>query len=435
MSAPRLSVEPAEALADEPFAIALAGLPAGARVRITGESNNLFCLNMDPALAYSMRHWHVQAEFVANADGTVYLERDTPVEGDWNQPCPAAPLPFLQPARQQPWRTQPAPSRLADVPAPQPYDLRITATVTSGATMESHATRRYLASNVRAFDVEDAGFVGRYFSSAHEKVLPAVIVISGSEGRIEKAQIIAALLASHGYQALALCYFGLENASQYLDRIPLELVERATQWLQTRPEIDSSRIALYGRSKGGELALAAASFIPAITCVVANTPSPWCYEGLRGKLPTRHASWTWRGAELPFVKIPTGVLARAPFALATNRHNFTRWLYEKTLTTSAVDDAYFPLERINGPVLVISSERDEVWPSRLHGDRAMAALDAAGFPHRHKHLVCQQASHTLTVPHQPARSLPSTIDHVAWTNDTQRAWSATLSFLDEWRHA
>lgn len=431
-STPRLSVEPADALTDQPLSITLAGLPAGATVRVSATSDNLFCLNADPVRAYGLPHWSAQAIFTAGADGTVNLERDAPVEGDWERPCAGAPLPFLHPTRLQPQSVPKASHHLADVPVPSAYNVRITADIADGATLEAHAWRRFYVEDMRVLDIEDAGFVGRYFSPTGEEPLPAIVVMSGSEGRIEKAQTIASVFASRGYRALALCYFGLKGTTKHLDRIPLELVESAVRWLQARSEVDHNRIALYGRSKGGELALAAASLIPSVTCVIANTPSPICYEGLRGKLPCRHASWTWRGKELPFVKIPVGALMRAPFALATNHQNFTRWLYERTLSANDLEAARFPLERINGPILV-SSERDEIWPSRLHGDMTMAALDAASFPFRHAHLTCREAGHTLTVPYQPAFALPHGIDAAAWALDTQRAWSATLDFLDDWQ--
>ena len=46
--------------------------------------------------------------------------------------------------------------------------------------------------------------------------------MSGSEGRIEKAQNIAQLLSSRGYICLAIAYFGLEGLPKHLERIPLE---------------------------------------------------------------------------------------------------------------------------------------------------------------------------------------------------------------------
>ena len=52
----------------------------------------------------------------------------------------------------------------------------------------------------------------------------ALIIVSGSEGRIEKAQNIAQLLSSRGYICLAIAYFGLERLPKtfetYSFRVP-----------------------------------------------------------------------------------------------------------------------------------------------------------------------------------------------------------------------
>ena len=47
--------------------------------------------------------------------------------------------------------------------------------------------------------------------------------MSGSEGRIEKAQNIAQLLSSRGYICLAVAYFGLEGLPKHLERIPFRV--------------------------------------------------------------------------------------------------------------------------------------------------------------------------------------------------------------------
>ena len=60
----------------------------------------------------------------------------------------------------------------------------------------------------------------------------ALIIVSGSEGRIEKAQNIAQLLSSRGYICLAIAYFGLEGLPKHLKRIPLECLVEAKSYLR-----------------------------------------------------------------------------------------------------------------------------------------------------------------------------------------------------------
>ena len=145
-------------------------------------------------------------------------------------------------------------------------------------------------------------------------MLPAgrdgILVVSGSDGRIEKAQNLAQLFAGHGYAVLALCYFGLDGTPVCLSRIPLECIERAPNWMRAQPDIIPGKTAIYGRSKGGELALLANSLFPEIRCVIANTPSCYVMEGLTaGRRNSGQSSWEYRGQPLPFLKLkPAAVL-------------------------------------------------------------------------------------------------------------------------------
>ena len=54
---------------------------------------------------------------------------------------------------------------------------------------------------------------------------------------------------------------------------------------------------------------------------------------------------------------------------------------------AAMARAAIPVERINGPVLLVSATRDEVWPSKEMADAMMRRLQAHGFPHHAEHLV------------------------------------------------
>ena len=84
---------------------------------------------------------------------------------------------------------------------------------------------------------------------------PAIIVLSGSDGGIEKAQNIAMMLSNHGFVTLAISYFGMNNQKSSLDRIPLENIEEALKYIQKLTFVDPAKIGIYGRSKGAEYSL------------------------------------------------------------------------------------------------------------------------------------------------------------------------------------
>ncbi|WP_245612038.1 hypothetical protein [endosymbiont 'TC1' of Trimyema compressum] len=72
-------------------------------------------------------------------------------------------------------------------------------------------TRQFCDDTIISKSIVQKNFVGRYFISEIKKQRPAIIVVSGSEGRIEKAQAIAEVLAQQGYSTLAVCYFGMND--------------------------------------------------------------------------------------------------------------------------------------------------------------------------------------------------------------------------------
>lgn len=55
-------------------------------------------------------------------------------------------------------------------------------------------------------------------------------------------------------------YFGIERLPKWLEKIPLEYVETAINWMQSRNDVVSGWLGMHGTSKGGGLALLSAAF-------------------------------------------------------------------------------------------------------------------------------------------------------------------------------
>jgi hypothetical protein len=60
--------------------------------------------------------------------------------------------------------------------------------------------------------------------------------------------------------------------------------------------------------------------------------------------------------------------------------------------------AAIPVERIGGPVLLISSTGDEMWPATRMSRRLISRLEANGFAHPHRHVEVA-GGHTAVVDH------------------------------------
>lgn len=213
--------------------------------------------------------------------------------------------------------------------------------------------------------------------------LPLVVGLGGSEGgnawatqawRTQRERFL-----DQGYAMLAVGYFGTPHSPAHLDRISLDGVHAAIERAARDPRVDGRCIAVVGGSRGAELALLLASYYPDIKAVVAIVPGSAVFPALTDAMTT--AGFSFHDKPLPFV----------PMTWGATPHLFTgnlRAAFETMMRDeAAMARAAIPVERINGPVLLVSATRDEVWPSKEMADAMMRRLQAHGFRHHAEHLV------------------------------------------------
>ena len=154
-----------------------------------------------------------------------------------------------------------------------------------------------------------------------------------------------------------------------------------------------------GASRGGELALLLGATFPEIRGVIAYAPSGVTWPGIgREHSPQPRASWTVRGMPVPFVPpAPPSAAEVSGGAIA-----FTPWFLECLKDTDAVARAEIAVEKINGPVLMISGKDDRMWPSTVLSEIAMRRLERHRFPHRYRHLSYDGAGHAIMFPYTPS---------------------------------
>ena len=171
------------------------------------------------------------------------------------------------------------------------------------------------------------------------------------------ATTCTALLASHGYPALALAYFQEPGLPQTLTRVPLEYFTRALALLRAQPGVDPRRVYVMGASRGGEAALLlGATFPQLVNGVIAFVPGSY----VNSAIPDRGDSgWTLAGRDLPYAPVSK---FGAPAASVDPR-------------------AVIPVERIAGPVVLTCGEVDLEWPSCSFVDDVTQRLTAHHFRH------------------------------------------------------
>jgi dienelactone hydrolase len=249
----------------------------------------------------------------------------------------------------------------------------------------------------------EGSLVGTYVVPADGARHPAIVVLGGSEGGLDARD--ARLFAVHGYAALALAYFGVDPLPKQLSAIPIETVTRGVDWLAARPDVDPARIGIVGISKGGELALLAASREPRIRATVAVVPSAYVWFGLAFGTGPETSSWSAGGVPVPYIASDPVADAAIGTAFTTGGTIAFRDTYAASFaSTSATihERAAIPVEKISGPVLCIAGADDREWDSaaacRTVNDRRKAAHTGAN----DDVIIEPGAGHAMPFSGQPA---------------------------------
>lgn len=254
--------------------------------------------------------------------------------------------------------------------------------------------------------VRERGLVGTLFLPRAEDSAGAVLVLGGSSGGLNEGP--AALLASHGFATLALAYFDEESLPEDLAEIPLEYFERAIRFLGEQDGVDADRIAVQGISRGGELALLLGATFPQVRAVVAVVPSGMVWSGCCSPEAFDGPAWTYDGDPItplaydendPEVQAHDAEISQKIRAGEPVAH--TPGFRLAVAKATNLEAATIPVERTRGPILFISGEADDLWPSTELAEISVRRLRENEFPFRFEHLSYEDAGHVFEHPFLP----------------------------------
>ena len=237
--------------------------------------------------------------------------------------------------------------------------------------------------------VKNEGFEGVLYQANGRKD-KVVIVMSGSNGGLKITKQVAESYNKNGIPALALALFRTKQTPKELVSIPVEYVEKSIKYLKQQ---GYQKIGIDGMSKGSEMALLAASMFSDISCVIARVPSYFISEGLSGngknRGPSGTSCWSYKGKDLPYAPYKSRTINILKILKEEKELKLIKINSDKDVTPETI----IPVERINGPVLLISSKHDEVWPSYESATIIDKKLSSVSFPYIHKHLSLEYMSH------------------------------------------
>ena len=241
-------------------------------------------------------------------------------------------------------------------------------------------------------------FVGRLYEHAGARQRPAVLVLTGASGGIDFQ--MAPWVASQGYNVLSLGYFNATGLPADLLELPREYFVTAIEWLAKR---HSTRdVSVLGGSLGAEAALLIGSYYPdRVRVVVAWMPTHVVWEGIDARArfggDSTFASpgksrWSLNGRPLPFVRkfISAARLEKLPAASGDQ--------YAPQFDQPIDPAVVIPVERIRGPVFLVSAGDDLASPSLRMGREVRARVARRAKGPEVQLLEYPMAGHTIPPP-------------------------------------
>lgn len=222
-----------------------------------------------------------------------------------------------------------------------------------------------------------------------------LICFSGSDGKFELSRRLAAVFQLHGLTALALAYVREDGLPDGFYHVPIDPLEAAAGRMH---DMGYEKVGLWGISKGAELALTAGSLLPGlVNGVAAVSPMSTVCQGFSmagGISIMPGSSWCFHGEEVPYTpfgmdKFPLGQVLRNSIRA---REPVMYDLY-LPLVKNPNPAAVIQAEKITGPVLLISSQMDTMWPSGPAAEQIMQRLEEQRFPYHFQHLKYDYGGH------------------------------------------
>jgi dienelactone hydrolase len=238
--------------------------------------------------------------------------------------------------------------------------------------------------------VRSPNLVGDFIYPSKESKLPVVVFLGGSGGGMGNETEMKSL-ALEGYAVFSLAYFKAAGLPEKLENIPLEYFENAFAWLNTRSQVDTSKIILLGVSRGAELALLLGSVYPQVKGVIAYSPSCFVLPNATEveKETSLTASWTVKGNPVPFVAI------KRFDENGDKPINYRTYIEPLLSQNNPFEEFMIKAENINGPVLLISGAQDAVWPASEMAGRIEDRLKKKGFKHELNNTIFEDGGHDV----------------------------------------
>jgi dienelactone hydrolase len=239
--------------------------------------------------------------------------------------------------------------------------------------------KTYAQEILKTSNVESVLYLGS------DKCQPLIVGFGGSEGgnawTSDYWKKTRDRFIEKGYAFLAIGYFGANGTPKLLEKIAIEDVYNAIKKATNNKKVNGKKIAIIGGSRGADLALLVGSYYKDIDCVIGLVASNAVFPGNTNHFTT--STWTFEGKELPFVPVNEEAV---PYLMKRD----LRGTFETMLKDSIAEKkALIKVEKIKGPILLISATEDEVAPTTPMSDKIIARLKEQKFKYHNEHITIE----------------------------------------------
>jgi pimeloyl-ACP methyl ester carboxylesterase len=376
----KLEISPLRSLCDERVSTKLSDLPPSAGV--TMHATLVF------PRAKNVRY-ESSAVFTADTDGNLDLSTQKPVSGSYDF---AESMGLILSLRR-------VSGKFKDVIENISVNDKLIINITAECNKDyacARLERLFMPPEVKRLKINDE-FVGELFYTENNSN-KTILVLGGSSNK-ELCTILppSALLASHGFNVLALAFFGAKGLNSALTEIPLEYFEKVFAWLARSPITHCKELYVYSGSIGGILGLELASRYPVITKVAANNPLAWIIQGLSFK---KASLLTKGGKSLPFIKFSLGAFFTSiVYCFIKNKPFGFAYTYKKSLTTANnKEEARIKLENSNADILLFGGQKDGWWDTHESCLKIIQKLTERNYRHAYEYVTYENGGHACYPP-------------------------------------
>lgn len=413
-----LSVNPLSCLHDEPVSIKVSGLKPGQDVTLHSSMKDVRNV-----------HFMSYAHYRADGNGEVDVDVMESLGGEYEGVFPMGLFGSLAPAPNEYKYTR---FFKRDVENPNIVTISVHDGHLSAETLCSPEAskplssvvneRHYMAPGVQRIPVRYGKVRGSLFLPPGDGPFPGVVDMFGTAGGL--LEFRSAQLASRGFASLALAFFNYDDLPKGLEEFDIAYFEEAVEYLLKHEKVLDCGVGAIGTSKGGDLAISMAIFIPSvIACVCVNGYCAPTEIGMRVKghvypafnLRFEYIRMTDAGIMMPLSSRPE------------------RKLVEKLV---------LPMEKSRAAFLFVVGADDRDVASEIHAQLACQYLASHNYKYGYHVESYPGAGHLIEPPYSPhcfASFQHSAMGSICWGGSSKyhtlgqvQAWEKIRSFF--WHH-